>query len=295
MEGRDRRRRRRHWAAGRVSDSSEGGVSGCLSCCSVLLVGLAGCPVPSGRGGAVSDRVFRACSGLGLRGGGVPDGLASCGGGPSDRPSRSLRVAPASFRPGARPARPGPARPEGELRGPPGGRRAGRGVCQGAAGPGRGGSSPPVACGRLRAAIPIASHTRGRCRVWSSQWRPRLLSSCSSPGTVARQIEHLPGCGYRWMSPTHLLSRLAGGGSPRRAQAAAHHGDRPDACPPRRTQVRARAPTGTPCAKEGSRFSPSPPPNPGLSQPGAQPPALSRPLRTDLGAHGLRAVPSPIS
>ena len=56
------------WAAGRVLDGLEGCVSSCLSCCSVLLVGFAGCPVPSGRGGAVSVRVFRACSGLGLRG-----------------------------------------------------------------------------------------------------------------------------------------------------------------------------------------------------------------------------------
>ena len=49
--------------------------------------------------------------------------------------------------------------------------------------------------GHLRAAISIASHTRGRCRARSPQWRTRPLSSCSSPGAVARQIEHLPGCG----------------------------------------------------------------------------------------------------
>ena len=37
------------WTAGRVSDSSESGLSGCLSYCSVLLVGLALRPVPQGR------------------------------------------------------------------------------------------------------------------------------------------------------------------------------------------------------------------------------------------------------
>ena len=36
------------WAAERVSDSSESGLSGCLSCCSVLLVDLALRPVPQG-------------------------------------------------------------------------------------------------------------------------------------------------------------------------------------------------------------------------------------------------------
>ena len=36
------------WTAGRVSDSSESGLSGCLSYCSVLLVDLALRPVPQG-------------------------------------------------------------------------------------------------------------------------------------------------------------------------------------------------------------------------------------------------------
>ena len=36
------------WTAGRVSDSPESGLSGCLSCCSVLLVDLVGRPVPQG-------------------------------------------------------------------------------------------------------------------------------------------------------------------------------------------------------------------------------------------------------
>ncbi|WKR22700.1 hypothetical protein AIF0345_2654 [Actinomyces israelii] len=92
------------WAAGCVSDGFESGVSGWLSCCSVLLVGLALCPVP--RGGVELSLIV--CTGVDL-GGGIPGGLGSCGGGPSDRPSRSLRVAPAGFRPGTRPAHPGPA------------------------------------------------------------------------------------------------------------------------------------------------------------------------------------------
>ena len=53
------------WTAGCVSGSFEGGVSGWLSC-------------SSGRGGAVSDRVFRACSGLGLRGGRCPGWSCFC-------------------------------------------------------------------------------------------------------------------------------------------------------------------------------------------------------------------------
>ena len=36
------------WTAGRVSDSPESGLSGCLSCCSVLLLDLVGRPVPQG-------------------------------------------------------------------------------------------------------------------------------------------------------------------------------------------------------------------------------------------------------
>ena len=36
------------WTAGRVSDSSESGLSGCLSYCSVLLLDLVGRPVPQG-------------------------------------------------------------------------------------------------------------------------------------------------------------------------------------------------------------------------------------------------------
>ena len=61
------------------------------------------CVLYPGRGGVVSDRVYRARPGRQY-----PDGLDSCGGGPSDRPSRSLRVVPADFCPGARSAHPGP-------------------------------------------------------------------------------------------------------------------------------------------------------------------------------------------
>ena len=71
-------------------------------------------------------------------------------------------------------------------------------------------------------------------------------------------------------------------------------GDRVASCLPRWTQR--GAPTGTLWAKEGSRFCPGAHlPTPGLPQPGAQPPAPRRPLRTDLGVHGLRMAfpPSP--
>ena len=62
------------WTAGRVSDSPESGLSGCSSCCSVLLVGLALRPVPQGR----AELFLIVCTGLDL-GGSIPDGLASCG------------------------------------------------------------------------------------------------------------------------------------------------------------------------------------------------------------------------
>ena len=151
----------------------------------MLLVGLALRPVP--QGGVELSLIV--CTGLDL-GGGIPDGLGSCGGGPSDRPSRSLRVAPSGFRPGTRPAHPGPAhrgasavalQVVGEL---------GGGVLAAPAGVESSGiPSPPVVCGRLRAAISIASHTRGSV--------PRAVAPVASPtaflvqqpGTVARQIE----------------------------------------------------------------------------------------------------------
>ena len=54
---------------GHVSDGSESGVSGCLSCCSVLLVDLALRPVP--QSGVESFLIV--CTGLDL-GGSIPDG-----------------------------------------------------------------------------------------------------------------------------------------------------------------------------------------------------------------------------
>ena len=151
------------------------------------------------------------CTGLDL-GGSIPDGLASCGGGPSDRPSRSLRVAPAGFRPGTRPAHSGPARGSVDLISP---QMLGELLGGVLAPPVRVEYRlPPVVCGRLRAAISIASHARGRCRVLSPQSRTRLLSSCSSPGTVARYTN--PSRVRVQVGVAHPLhSRLAGGGSPR--------------------------------------------------------------------------------
>ena len=150
------------------------------------------------------------CTGLDL-GGSIPDGLASCGGGPSDRPSRSLRVAPAGFRPGTRPAHSGPARGSVDLISP---QMLGELLGGVLAPPVRVEYRlPPVVCGRLRAAISIASHARGRCRVLSPQSRTRLLSSCSSPGTVARYTN--PSQVRIQVDVAHPLhSRPVGGGSP---------------------------------------------------------------------------------
>ena len=72
---------------------------------------------------------------------------------------------------------------------------------------------PPVVYGHLRAAISIASHTRGRCRVLSPQSRTRLLSWCSSPGTVARQIGPLPGAGTGGCRPPTCSPGLLAAGA----------------------------------------------------------------------------------
>ena len=61
------------WTAGRVSDSPESGLSGCLSYCSVLLLDLVGRPVP--QGGVESLLIVFQLD----PGGNIPDGLASCG------------------------------------------------------------------------------------------------------------------------------------------------------------------------------------------------------------------------
>ena len=120
-------------------------------------------------------------------GGSVVDGLASGGVHHWRGLCRSFRVAPADLRPGTRPAHPGPAhrRRSAVALQVPGG--------LGGGGPGCRGPGWKIVLsllvGHLRAAISIASHTRGRCRAWSPQWRNRPPSWCSSPGTVVRQIE----------------------------------------------------------------------------------------------------------
>ena len=124
----------------------------------------------------------------------IADGLASCGGGPSDRPSRSLRVAPADFRPGAVPAHPGPAhrgasavalQVPGEL---------GGGVL---AAPARGRRIVfPVVYGHLRAAMSIASHIR----TSAACCRPNRVPDCFLRAAAGDgcQVDRalLPGCGY---------------------------------------------------------------------------------------------------
>ena len=196
---------RKVWTAGRVSDSPESGLSGCSSCCSVLLADLALCPVP--RGGAELSLIV--CTGLDL-GGSIPDGLASCGGGPSDRPSRSLRVAPADLRPGTRPAHPGPARGSDDLISPQMLGELLGGVL-----------APPV---RVEYRLPLSC--TGTCgppyrspRITESV--PRVVAPIAyptaffvqQPGTVARYTNPSQVRIYV-ISPTHLLSRLAGGEVP---------------------------------------------------------------------------------
>ena len=66
-------RTQENWIAGRVSDSPESGLSGCLSYCSVLLLNLVGRPVP--QGGVESFLIVFQLD----PGGNIPDGLASCG------------------------------------------------------------------------------------------------------------------------------------------------------------------------------------------------------------------------
>ena len=124
---------------------------------------------------------------------------------PSDRPSRSLRVVPADFRPGTVPAHPGPAHRRtsvvafqvpGELGGGgPGCRGLGRG---GSSSPSSSGTcGPPYRSPRITDSVPHA--------VAPIAYPTAFL--VQQPAMVARQIGSLPGCGYRWMSPTHLLSR----------------------------------------------------------------------------------------
>ena len=95
--------------------------------------------------------------------------------------------------------------------------------------------------GHLRAAISIASHTRGRCRVWSPQWRTRPPSWYSSPATVARQIGPLPGFWYRWMPPTHFIAGLSAAG----ARARTRSGSRDSGPGGRRAAGARRYPQGS--------------------------------------------------
>ena len=61
----------------------------------------------------------------------------------------------------------------------------------------------PVVYGHLRTAISIASHNGVGARAVAPIAYPTAFF-VQQPGTVARQIESLPGCGYRWMSPTRF-------------------------------------------------------------------------------------------
>ena len=91
--------------------------------------------------------------------------------------------------PGHPPSTPRSCPPKEECRSPSGAWRAGRRRA-GLPRPGAGWKIVlSLLVGHLRAAISIASHTRGRCRALSPQWRTRPPSWCSSPGTVVRQIE----------------------------------------------------------------------------------------------------------
>ena len=199
----------------RVSDSPESGLSGCSSCCSVLLVGFALRPVP--QGGVESFLIVFQLD----PGGNIPDGLASCGIHHLIDPL-VLQGRIERLRPGIVPAHPGPARGSDDLISP---QMLGELLGGVLAPPVRVEYRlPPVVYGRLRAAIPIASHTRGRCRVLSPQWRPRLLSSCSSPGTVARYTNPSQVRIYV-ISPTHFTPGWPAAGVPPDQVGTRAHGE----------------------------------------------------------------------
>ena len=145
-------------------------------------------------------------------GGSIVDGLASGGVHHWCGLCRSFRVAPAGFRPGTRPAHPGPAR-----------RRMSAVVFQvpgelGGGGPGCRGLGVEDRLPSPRRA-PAGRHVdrlahQDWCRLLSPQSHNRPLSWCSSPGTVAR-----------YTSPSQVLIQVdaahplhpgpVGGGSPR--------------------------------------------------------------------------------
>ena len=196
----------------------------CLGLWLIVLVGRLCCCLPdrvrprSASGTrAPSEDASDLCTGLDP-GGSVVDGLASGG-------VHHWRGLFRSFE--GRTRRPPPGRPPSTPRGPAHRRRSA--VAFQVPG-GLGGGVPgcrglgwkivlSLLVGHLWAAISIASRTRGRCRAWSSQWRTRPLSGCSSPGTVVRQIGSLPGCGYRWMPPTHFIAGLLAAGARARTRS----------------------------------------------------------------------------
>ena len=170
------------WTAGRVSDSPESGLSGCLSYCSVLLLDLVGRPVP--QGGVESFLIVFQLD----PGGNIPDGLASCGIHHLIDPL-VLQGRIERLRPGIVPAHPGPARGSDDLISPQMLGELLGGVL-----------APPVrvedrlSC-RVRA--PADRHIdrlahQDRCRVLSAIAYPTAFF-VQQPGTVARQIESLPG------------------------------------------------------------------------------------------------------
>ena len=183
--------------------SLEGCVSSCLSCCSVVLVGLALRPVP--RGGVELSLIV--CTGLDL-GGSIPDGLASCGIHHLVGP-----LVPSGSRPGARPARPGHARGSDDLISPQTLGELLGGVL-----------APPVRVENRLSSCVRAPAGRHIDRLAHQGPVPRAVAPVAHPTAFlvqqpggGRQADRAPPRVrvYRWMPPTHLLPRLAGGGSPR--------------------------------------------------------------------------------
>ena len=144
-----------------------------------LVLGLALCLVPGRRCGDVSGLCTRLDPG-----GSIVDGLASGGVHHWCGLCRSLGVAPAGFRPGTRPAHPGPAhrRASAVVFQVPG--ELGGGV-PGCRGLGRGGSSSPSSSGTCGPP----------CR---SPRTPGAGAACGRPSGVP---DHLPGTAARQRSP----------------------------------------------------------------------------------------------
>ena len=171
---------------------------GCWVCLGLWLIVLVGrlcyClpdrvrPRPASGTRAPSEDASDLCTGLDP-GGSVVDGLASGGVHHWRGLFRSFEGRTRRPPPGHPPSTPRSCPPKEECRSPSGAWRAGRRRA-GLPRPGAGWKIVlSLLVGHLRAAISIASHTRGRCRALSPQWRTRPPSWCSSPGTVVRQIE----------------------------------------------------------------------------------------------------------